>query len=122
MSAQATEATAGDGRFAPQPLRTRRSGGQVGGGASSTSATSVASGPRRPSQHVATLPTLVDVDTLATHLNVTVHHVRRLVQEKRIPHIKIGTYVRFDPERVAEWLAGECTIEPYAGPRHAPDR
>lgn len=50
------------------------------------------------------LPALIDVETLACHLGVTVHHVRRLVQERRIPHLKVGAFVRFDPREVASWL------------------
>lgn len=50
------------------------------------------------------LPDLIDVETLARHLGVTVHHVRRLVQERRIPYLKVGVFVRFDPEEVGCWL------------------
>jgi excisionase family DNA binding protein len=50
------------------------------------------------------LPALIDVDTLAHHLGVTVHHVRRLVQERRIPHLKVGVLVRFDPREIVRWL------------------
>jgi excisionase family DNA binding protein len=50
------------------------------------------------------LPALIDVEMLARYLGVTVHHVRRLVQERRIPHLKVGVFVRFDPQEVACWL------------------
>ena len=52
----------------------------------------------------APLPHLVDVETIAEHLGVEVRHIRRLVHEKRIPFIKWGHLVRFDPTEVAEWL------------------
>lgn len=50
------------------------------------------------------LPHLVDIPTIAEHLGVNERHVRRLVFERRIPYIKWGHLVRFDPEAVAHWL------------------
>jgi len=59
---------------------------------------------QRPDRIQKSLPDLIDVETLARHLGVTVHHVRRLVQERRIPYLKVGTFVRFDPQEVGFWL------------------
>jgi excisionase family DNA binding protein len=50
------------------------------------------------------LPNLVDIDTLAAHLAVSVRHVRRLVAERRIPFVKWGHLLRFDPIAIATWL------------------
>lgn len=61
------------------------------------------------------LPTLLDINELAEHLGVTVRHVRRLVAERRIPYVKWGHLVRFDPAAVAAWL-DERRIEPNRGP------
>lgn len=41
---------------------------------------------------------------LAAHLCTTVRHVRRLVDEKRIPYIKVGHFVRFDPTEIDAWI------------------
>lgn len=49
-------------------------------------------------------PTLLDYGQLAEWLNDTVRHLRRLVNEERIPYIKIGHFIRFDPEQIADWL------------------
>jgi len=35
---------------------------------------------------------------------VEIVFVRRLVAERRIPFLKIGKYVRFDPDELAAWL------------------
>jgi excisionase family DNA binding protein len=51
-----------------------------------------------------TLPELLDIATLAEHLGVQPRHIRRLVHEKRIPYIKWGHLIRFDPADVAQWL------------------
>jgi len=49
-------------------------------------------------------PALLDYQQLAAWLNDSVRHLRRLVSEERIPHIKIGHFVRFDSAEIAEWL------------------
>jgi excisionase family DNA binding protein len=51
-----------------------------------------------------TLPNLVDIETLAKHLGVSVRHVRRLVAERRIPFLKWGHLLRFDPIEITAWL------------------
>lgn len=50
------------------------------------------------------LPELLDVTALAAHLGVKTRHVRRLVADRRIPYIKWGHYIRFDPGEVAAWI------------------
>jgi excisionase family DNA binding protein len=50
------------------------------------------------------LPMLVDIHDIADHLGVTVRHIRQLVAERRIPYVKWGKLLRFDPHEVAAWL------------------
>jgi excisionase family DNA binding protein len=50
------------------------------------------------------LPQLLDIEGLAGKLATSVRHVRRLVAERRIPYLKVGHLVRFDPEEVLHWL------------------
>jgi excisionase family DNA binding protein len=47
---------------------------------------------------------LLDTDELAKVLNVTSRHIRRLVAERRIPFVKVGRFVRFDPSELDVWL------------------
>lgn len=47
---------------------------------------------------------LLDTDELAEVLRVTPRHVRRLVAERRIPFLKVGRFVRFDPGELDIWL------------------
>lgn len=47
---------------------------------------------------------LIDIDAVAGRLDVTQRFVRRLVAERRIAFIKVGHYVRFDPDDVDEWI------------------
>jgi excisionase family DNA binding protein len=51
------------------------------------------------------LPHLLSIDELAEHLGVTVRHIRRLIAEHRVPYLKVGRLVRFDPGDVTKWLA-----------------
>ncbi|HLX88498.1 MAG TPA: helix-turn-helix domain-containing protein [Acidimicrobiales bacterium] len=44
------------------------------------------------------------MDVVAKALGVTERHVRRLVDERRIPFVKVGYFIRFEPEEVARWV------------------
>jgi excisionase family DNA binding protein len=68
-----------------------------------------------PSLDEVELRALLDVEACAQILGVTIHHVRRLVQEKRIPYLKVGAFVRFDPRDVVVWLE-ERRVPEYASP------
>lgn len=48
---------------------------------------------------------LLDVEGVAVRLGVTPRHVRRLVAERRIPFIKWGHLLRFEPADVETWIA-----------------
>jgi excisionase family DNA binding protein len=37
---------------------------------------------------------LLTIDQLAFQLGTSVRHVRRLVAERRVPHVKVGRWVR----------------------------
>ncbi len=51
------------------------------------------------------LPRLLSIDALADHLGVTERFVRRLVEDNRVPYLKIGKFVRFHPDDINAWLA-----------------
>jgi excisionase family DNA binding protein len=51
-----------------------------------------------------TLPKLLRIDELADHLGSSSAHVRRLIAERRVPYLKVGGYVRFDPAENTAWL------------------
>jgi excisionase family DNA binding protein len=50
------------------------------------------------------LPHLLTIEQLADHLGVTVRHVRRQIAEQRVPYIKVGRLVRFDPAEITRWI------------------
>jgi excisionase family DNA binding protein len=47
----------------------------------------------------------LDIAAVAEQLCVTERHVRRLVAERRIPYVKVGRFVRFDPTDIADWIS-----------------
>ena len=47
---------------------------------------------------------LIDLPAVAELLGVNERHVRRLVAERRIPHLKWGRLLRFDREELDTWL------------------
>ena len=53
--------------------------------------------PAAPRAETPTLAHLLTITEVADALGVSVRHVRRLVHEKRIPYIKWGHLLRFDP-------------------------
>ncbi len=50
------------------------------------------------------LPHLLTIAEVAEYLGVTERHIRRLVHERRIPYVKWGHLVRFDPDEIAAWI------------------
>ena len=62
------------------------------------------------------LPRLLDITHLAELLGVTPRHIRRLVFERRIPFIKWGHLIRFDPDDIATWLHAARCPEGAHGP------
>ena len=41
---------------------------------------------------------------MAGRLGVNVRYVRRLVAQKRIPYVKFGHLLRFDPDEIDAWI------------------
>lgn len=60
--------------------------------------------PAAPQAENPTLARLLTIAEVADALGVDVRHVRRLVHEKRIPYIKWGHLLRFDPTDIAAWV------------------
>ncbi|MGH9154883.1 MAG: helix-turn-helix domain-containing protein [Acidimicrobiales bacterium] len=52
----------------------------------------------------ATTPSLIDLPAVAARLGVNDRYVRRLVAEQRIPFIKFGRLLRFDPAELEAWV------------------
>ena len=50
------------------------------------------------------LARLLTIAEVADALGVEIRHVRRLVHEKRIPYIKWGHLLRFDPTDITAWI------------------
>ena len=47
---------------------------------------------------------LIDIKEVAARLGVEVRHIRRLVHERRIPFVKWGHLLRFDPAEIDAWI------------------
>lgn len=58
---------------------------------------------------------LLDVQYIARVLGVGERYVYRLVNERRIPFVKLGHYVRFDPNEIHEWLDAARVSETVRG-------
>lgn len=53
---------------------------------------------------VSPLPGLVDIETVSGALGISVRQVRRFVAENRMPFVRIGHLIRFDPAELNRWL------------------
>lgn len=54
---------------------------------------------------------LMDINEVAARINISVRHVRRLVAEKRIPYLKVGSLLRFSSDEVEAWVDGSrCAV------------
>lgn len=58
---------------------------------------------------------LLDIPALAQQLNTSVRHIRRLIAEHRVPVIRVGRLIRFDPTDIAQWLDENRQV-PHGGP------
>ena len=47
---------------------------------------------------------LLTIGEVAEWLGVTERHIRRLVHERRIPHLKLGHFIRFEWADIRAWL------------------
>jgi excisionase family DNA binding protein len=47
---------------------------------------------------------LIDIARAAERLGVSLRYVRRLVAERRIPYVKFGHLLRFDPVELEAWI------------------
>ena len=51
------------------------------------------------------MPNLIDLPAVADRLGVNHRFIRRLVAERRIPYLKVGRLLRFDPVEIDAILA-----------------
>ena len=59
------------------------------------------------------VPKLLTMDELAERLGVTPRHIRRLVAVRRVPFLRVGRFIRFDPAKIATWL--DSSASPVLG-------
>ena len=56
-------------------------------------------------------PALMTIEQAGERLGVSTRHMRRLVAERRIPYVKWGHLLRFDPLAIDEWVE-RFSVEP----------
>lgn len=64
-----------------------------------------------------TLSQLIDASAAAELLSVPVSWVRAEARADRIPHVRLGRYVRFDPAELFEWAHNGRHRGPRGGGR-----
>lgn len=51
-----------------------------------------------------TVPQLLTIPELVERLGTSTRHIRRLIDERRIPYLKVGKLIRFDADEINRWL------------------
>ena len=64
------------------------------------------------------LPQLIGIPELAALLGTSIRHIRRLTNEHRIPYLKVGRLIRFDPIEITRWL--DEGRQPVSSPSASP--
>ena len=54
---------------------------------------------------------LIRANQAAEMLGIGISRLRQLCSERGIPYVKLGRSVRFDPQRLQQWVAEKC-VEP----------
>ena len=47
---------------------------------------------------------LLDIEQVAERLNVSPRFIRRLIAQRRIDYLKIGRFIRFQPDELDSWI------------------
>jgi len=60
---------------------------------------------------VDTLPLLIDSNEVCRLFGLKRHYLRDLRHQQRIPFVKIGRLVRYDPLELTDWIkSGQCAL------------
>ena len=55
-------------------------------------------------------PALLDIGPVATYLGVSPHTLYKMVSQRRIPYIKVGSRVKFDPANLDDWIKQQTVM------------
>jgi excisionase family DNA binding protein len=53
---------------------------------------------------------LLTIEEVATYTGLSVHTLYTMVSQRRIPYVKVGRLVRFDPGHLENWLANHTVM------------
>ena len=56
---------------------------------------------------------LLNIEELSEHLGITVNTAYSWVSQKKVPYIKVGRLVRFDMDKINEWVE-QNSVEVYS--------
>lgn len=65
--------------------------------------------------------TLMTAEELGKRWQVPTSHVYRLAREGQIPVVRLGRYVRFNPDVISKFERGELTASDIGCPDYPPD-
>ncbi|MCA9469506.1 MAG: helix-turn-helix domain-containing protein [Nitrospira sp.] len=53
---------------------------------------------------------LLDIETVASWLGISPHTLYKMVSQRRIPYVKVGSRVKFDPLKLEDWIKQQTVM------------
>ena len=60
---------------------------------------------------------LLTIQQVAKQTGLSIHTVYKMVSQRRIPYVKLGGALRFDPNKLDQWIK-QNTVMPMPGKRY----
>ena len=57
---------------------------------------------------------LVDADPIAHRMDISRWQLLELCRKNLVPHVRLGRRVKFDPDKIEEWIASGGQAQPDA--------
>ena len=53
---------------------------------------------------------LLDIEAVASWLGISPHTLYKMVSQRRIPYVKVGSRVKFDPFKLEDWIKQQTVM------------
>ena len=53
---------------------------------------------------------LLDIEAVASWLGISPHTLYKMVSQRRIPYVKVGSRVKFDPLKLEDWIKQQTVM------------
>ena len=57
---------------------------------------------------------LLNIREVADYTGLSPHTLYKMVSQRRVPHVKLGSALRFDPEKLDQWIEQNNVVLRFA--------